>query len=361
MSSWIAIGIMSGTSVDGLDIVAVELVKLNETWSYKILKSKEVQYSLSLKNKLIQCIGFSGEQLIYLDLELGRFIGDEVNKFLNDTLIKPDIIASHGHTVFHQPGSGMTLQIGDGQTILNTTGIRTVNDFRKMDVLKGGQGAPLVPIGDALLFSEYPVCLNIGGFANISFDDFEGNRKAFDTGPANILLNYLTRKLQKDYDPNGELASSGKVIPNLYDKLNDFPYFKLPPPKSLGLEWVKNNIWSLLDNEKEPVPNLLCSCIEHIAFQIDQAISEVSDNNNWEEVNVLVTGGGAYNGFLMSRLKSLSKNIHYIIPETEIIDFKEALIFALLGVLRIHGKENILCSVTGAYSNTIGGTIHDNR
>lgn len=360
MSSWIAIGIMSGTSIDGLDIVAVEIKKEIEKWSYNILKSSEVQYPLSLKNKLIQCIEFSAEQLIYLDLELGKFIGDEVNKFLEDTVIKPDIIASHGHTVFHQPDSGMTFQIGDGQTILNKTGIKTVCDFRKMDVLKGGQGAPLVPIGDALLFSDYPVCLNIGGFANISFNNSEGYRKAFDTGPANIILNYLTRKINKEYDPNGDMASSGRIITYIYDKLNEFPYYSLPAPKSLGLEWVKENFWSLLNNDNETIPDLLCTCVEHIAFQIDKSISDECGINNRKEVKVLVTGGGVYNDFLMNRLKNLSKNMQYIIPEPQIIDFKEALIFALLGVLRILEKENILSSVTGAYSNSIGGTIHDN-
>jgi anhydro-N-acetylmuramic acid kinase len=300
--------------------------------------------------------------MVYLDLELGSFIAHRITEFLEDVTISIDLVASHGHTVFHQPEHGMTKQIGDGQTILQKTGILTINDFRTMDVLNGGQGAPLVPMGDQYLFPEYDICLNIGGFSNISFNDPQGNRIAFDTGPANLLLNFLSRKTGCEYDPNGEIARKGKLIEELYNDFNNLPYYNQKPPKSLGLEWVKDNIFKVLDNADNAIPDLLYTCARHIAYHINRAIQkEFQDTQNSIGVKkVMVTGGGAHNQFLMDCIKMEGKNINYILPSREIIDYKEALIFAFLGILRYLGKENILRSATGAKVDSIGGTVHNN-
>ena len=356
-----AIGIMSGTSVDGLDIIAAAFSK-TEKWTYNLVKTTSVDYPKDLRTKLLNCIHASAEELVYLDLELGQFIGKNIYQFLKGLDITIDLIASHGHTVFHQPARGMTKQIGNGQTILKQTGIVTINDFRTMDVLHGGQGAPLVPIGDQLLFGEYDVCLNIGGFANISYTDPKGNRLAFDTGPANLLLNHLSRKLGYRYDAMGENARSGRLLPELFDELNALPYFHENPPKSLGLEWVKQHIFPKLDNPEYKIPDLLHTCTVHIAHQINKAISEaeIKKRESQGKVNILATGGGAHNNFLTECLSQFSPDFEYHLPDKDIIDYKEALIFAFLGVLRYQGLVNVLKSATGATIDSIGGTIHNN-
>ena len=360
-NTWNAIGVMSGTSVDGLDIVAATFTS-KDNWQYKMLKTVSVDYPDDLRKRLLDCIYSSAQELVFLDLDLGAFIGNRISEFLKDLNIPIDLIASHGHTVFHQPDKGMTKQIGDGQTILNKTGIITINDFRIMDVINGGQGAPLVPIGDQHLFPEFDVCLNIGGFANISFSDHNGNRIAFDTGPANLLLNYLSRKIGHEFDPNGENARNGKLIDNLYQDFNTLPYYDSDPPKSLGLEWVNKNIINDLDNSDYQVIDLLHTCSQHISYHINKAIkTDFQDiNKPGEEIKVLVTGGGAHNQFLMDCLREKGININYNMPSREIIDYKEALIFAFLGILRYIRKENVLKSATGAKINSLGGTLHNN-
>ena len=231
-----------------------------------------------------------------------------------------------------------------------------------MDVINGGQGAPLVSIGDKFLFPDFKVCLNIGGFANISFDTQDGFRMAFDTGPANILLNHLARKMGFYYDSNGDIGRKGKLIKDLYNDLNALTYYKMPPPKSLGLEWVKENIISILDLPKYKIEDLMHTCVQHIAFQINQAIVKEAERfvNTSGKINILVTGGGAYNLFLIENLRKGHDQLDYVLPERETIDFKEAIIFAFLGILRMNKQANVLKSVTGAGKDSIGGTIHDN-
>jgi anhydro-N-acetylmuramic acid kinase len=333
-----------------------------EKWNYKLIKAISVDYPQDLRDRLIGCIQATGEELVSLDLELGAFIGKCISDFLPELNMNPDLIASHGHTVFHQPDKGMTKQIGDGQSILYKTGIPTICDFRTMDVIHGGQGAPLVPIGDQYLFSDYEVCLNIGGFANISYAGPEGQSLAFDTGPANILLNYLARKLGYPYDENGSIGRKGSVIPNLLDDLNNLPYYKASPPKSLGLEWVTEHIISRLNENKYELTDLMHTCVKHIAYHINQAIHKEASSHVQTSVkmNVLTTGGGAHNQFLLESLQEDQKDLKFVLPAREIIDYKEALIFAFLGILRFKKEINVFRSVTGARSDTIGGTIHDN-
>jgi anhydro-N-acetylmuramic acid kinase len=361
-NTWIAVGVMSGTSVDGLDIAAVQFHNEKQQWKFKLIKAVSVNYNSALRDRLINCIHASGEGLASLDIELGMYIGTCVSDFLNEHKIKPDLIASHGHTVYHQPEKGLTKQIGDGQAILYSTGIITVNDFRTMDVIKGGQGAPLVPVGDQHLFPGYDVCLNIGGFANISFSDRKGNRMAFDTGPANLLLNHLARKLGYPYDSNGNIARKGKLIPQLLYELNTLSYYELPPPKSLGLEWINENILAKIDNEEHEVKDVLHTCIKHIVFHINHAITSVVIRNLKKRnyINILTTGGGSHNQFLIKCLQNDRNELQYILPTKEIIDYKEAIIFAFLGILRLQRKINVLLSVTGSRFDSIGGTIHDN-
>ena len=359
MDNIIAIGVMSGTSVDGLDVVAAEFRQINDKWSYRIIRSRTVNYPGDLKKRLIECIGYSAEELIFLDHTFGEFIGRQVRHFLDEQDIHPDLIASHGHTVFHQPEKGITFQIGDGQTIHQVTGLPVINDFRKIDVLRGGQGAPLVPVGDKLLFGDYEFCLNIGGFSNISFDNTRNERIAYDIGPANIILNHVARMEGRDYDEGGNQARSGKLINDLFSQLNALPYYSMKSPKSLGLEWVQKNIHARINTTHFAQQDLMRTFAEHVAFQTDTAIKKEKNLNfSDKECRVLVTGGGVYNNFLMDRLAERAEGFTYVVPEKGIIDFKEALIFAFLGVLRYREQINIWKSVTGARQDSSGGTIH---
>ena len=341
------IGLMSGTSLDGIDLVYAKFDKSKYS-DFEILASETVSYSDNWKSKLQKAILFSDEKLKELDLDYGKLLGENINNFIKKFTINTiDFIASHGHTVLHQPNKGITLQVGNGQLIADVTKQKIVCDFRTQDVEFGGQGAPLVPIGDALLFSEYDYCLNLGGFSNVSFK-MEGKRIAFDICPVNIVLNYYANKLGLEYDESGEIASKGKLNQPLLAQLNALPFYSQNPPKSLGLEWVKENIFPLIDAVETDISTILRTFVEHVAVQISKIIKE---NNS-----VLVTGGGAFNSFLIKRIQQNS-NSKILLPKKELIDFKEALIFAFLGLLRFDNQVNCLGSVTGAKQDHSSGMI----
>tara|TARA_B100000809_G_C15077204_1_gene508287 strand:- start:512 stop:1582 length:1071 start_codon:yes stop_codon:yes gene_type:complete len=342
-----AVGLMSGTSLDGIDLVHVKFKK-EHYQDFEILHSETVSYSRKWKSTLQNAINFSSNALKLLNVEYAVFLGVVLNEFMTKNKIENiDFIASHGHTVLHQPKKGITLQIGDGQIIANSTNQKVICDFRTQDVKLGGQGAPLVPIGDELLFSKYAYCLNLGGFSNVSYKK-EGKRIAFDICPVNIVLNYYANKLGLEYDAFGEIASKGKLNQHLLDKLNKIDFYQQQPPKSLGLEWVKENIFPLIDALETDISSILRTFVEHVAIQISKIIKE---NNS-----ILITGGGAFNSFLIKRIEnSLDRTI--LLPSKELIDFKEALVFAFLGVLRSDNQINCLCSVTGANQNHSSGMI----
>ncbi len=349
MRSYNVIGIMSGTSLDGLDIVLCNFT-FHKKWNYKILKSETINYTDEWRNNLSNAYNLSGQELIFLHKCYGQYIGQSVLTFLKDTSEKIDFIASHGHTIFHQPERKLSLQIGDGFEIAATTNISTISDFRALDIALGGQGAPLVPIGDELLFSEYDYCINLGGFANISYKE-NNKRLAYDICPANIILNFLANKLGQTFDKNGALGFLGKSNSELLQKLNSIDYYSKKHPKSLGKEWLDTTLMPILEKSEIPLHDKLRTVYEHIAIQISNSI----ENSN--KTKTLITGGGAYNKLLINLIKQKSK-IEIIIPDNNIVEFKEALIFAFLGVLRFNNEINCLSSVTGAKKDSSGGIIH---
>ncbi|MBR4157111.1 MAG: anhydro-N-acetylmuramic acid kinase [Bacteroidales bacterium] len=349
MRDFKVIGLMSGSSLDGVDIAYVNFSHDNKKWFFQIVEAGNVPYSEYWKEQLISAFNKDKEELKELDKEYGKYLGTITKKFIMKYDMEPKLIASHGHTIFHRPEEGFTLQIGDGQEIANATGIMTINDFRTEDVEKGGQGAPLVPIGDRHLFAEYPICLNIGGIANVSYEA-DNQRIAYDICIANQLLNYLAGKLGYDYDNNGNFAKQGKINQELLNILNENPYYNQEAPKSLGREFFENVQHKIIDNSILSVNDLLATATEHIVFQI------VNATNNLEATKMLITGGGAKNQYLIERIRDLSKH-EIIIPETMIIDYKEALIFAFLAALKLEGKINVLSSVTGASSDSSSGKI----
>jgi anhydro-N-acetylmuramic acid kinase len=355
MKIYEVVGLMSGTSLDGLDIACVRF-SYDSCWQHEVMCCESIDYDEQWKDQLKKAMQLSGLELKKLDLAYGDWLGSAVNSFIEKYKISPELIVSHGHTIFHQPAIGLTMQIGDGYRIFKRTGIKTVFDLRSLDVALGGQGAPLVPIGDKLLFSQYDYCLNLGGFSNISFE-YDGQRIAFDVGPVNTVLNHLASRLGFEYDKNGALAKAGKMLPELLERLNELPYYQSPPPKSLGIEWVKEQILPMLGSEKET--DLLHTFCHHIADQIILAVNLNSSKNKRPEI--LITGGGAKNAFLIELLQQKAgSNYHIILPDVQLIDFKEAIIFGFLGLLKVLGQHNCLASVTGASTNSTGGIVIEN-
>lgn len=338
---------MSGTSLDGIDLAYVTFENDNYQ-NFQIVCAETIPYSIYWKDLLGSAIHFSDGKLEQLSTEYGNFLGEEINNFLKKYNIKNiDFIASHGHTILHQPEKGITLQIGDGQIMANKTHQKVVCDFRTQDVALGGQGAPLVPIGDELLFSEYDYCMNLGGFANISSNE-KGKRIAFDICPVNVVLNFYANKLGFDYDANGDIATSGNFNESLFHQLNSLEFYGKNPPKSLGMEWVQKIIFPILEKSKVTPETILRTFSDHIAWQISKTISEGK--------KVLCTGGGTYNQYIIQKILSFKK-CELIIPDKNLIEFKEALIFAFLGLLRVDNQINCLSSVTGAQKNHSSGVI----
>lgn len=343
------LGIMSGTSLDGVDLAMCHFDYSDKGWQYRIERAHTVHYSEEWRKRLKHAMQLNGLELTLLDYELGQYFGQLAKEFIRDCGIRPDFISSHGHTIFHRPSQGYTLQIGKGSAIAALTKQPVVCDFRSLDVQLGGQGAPLVPIGDALLFSDYDFCLNLGGISNISFD-MMGERQAFDICPANMPLNELASQLHLPYDADGAMARKGKVHSSLLHTLNDLSFYKHEPPKSLGKEWYDHEFYPLLKASGHSPEDLLATTVEHIAIQIGQVLQ------GWRG-KMLITGGGAWNSYLIERLQDHTE-VECVVPDAHTVNFKEALIFAFLGLLRWHVQTNTLSSVTGANTDSIGGAIY---
>ena len=342
---------MSGTSLDGIDLIEVTFHCTNAgAWSFVLGDYTTIGYSASWKRRLQDGIDLSEDQLKTLNEEYTRLLAKVISKFIRKNDIENlDAVCSHGHTILHQPEMGRTLQIGNLQEIADFIGQRVVCDFRVQDVALNGQGAPLVPIGDKLLFGDYDYCLNLGGFANVSMQR-DDHRIAYDICPVNIVLNKYASLMGLDYDDSGNMARAGRFSARLGAALDAIPYYDSIPPKSLGLEWVQKYIFPLLDAANIDHKNVLRTFTDHAGLQIARQFQKGA--------KVLVTGGGAYNDFLMERIRH-HKDVELIIPSKELIEFKEAIIFGLLGVLRLRGEINCLSSVTGAACDHSSGTIYE--
>lgn len=352
------IGIMSGSSMDGLDIAFTEFTETGGKWSFEIIAADCIGYNHEWKNKLQAAPNLSALDYQLLHTEFGRFIGQQINSFINKYQLhhKVHLIASHGHTVFHFPSQKITAQIGDGASIAAETKLAVVSDLRAMDLAFGGQGAPIVPIGEKLLFRNVDYFLNIGGIANISINNAK-QFVAFDVCPANRILNMLAQETGKDFDEGGKSAATGLVNEPLLNQLNALEYYQQPFPKSLGNQFGNDIIFPLIKKAQLPIKDALRTYVEHISLQISAATTNQIQWDNPQQL--MITGGGALNTFLIDRLTNLlaSKNIQVMISEEKIIHFKEAMIMGLLGILRWREEATIIPTVTGAAKASIGGAL----
>lgn len=350
MQTYKVIGTMSGTSLDGLDIAFCTFKLSDSQWEYSIEGGTTIGYTPDLTERLANAESGTALELAQLNIDFGHLIGQEVHNFAQMEGFEADFIASHGHTIFHQTEKKLTLQIGSGAAIAAETQLPVVCDFRTVDVALGGQGAPLVPIGDRLLFGNYDYCLNLGGIANISFEAF-GERIAFDICPINMALNPIARQLGHVYDPNGSIARSGSLNNALLAELNSLAFYGEAGPKSLGKEWYLEVFLPVVESYNIPPADKLRTICEHAAQQI------VTISGSTRGKRALVTGGGANNTFFIECLNRLAPS-QFEIGTPGLIDFKEALIFAFLGVLRMRNEANCLSTVTGASHDNIGGAIY---
>lgn len=355
-----AIGVMSGSSLDGMDIAYVEFQEQGGKWTYEVIEADCYPYTPKWTEKLKNAINLHAREYQLLHTDYGHYIGQEINRFIDTHQLhyKVAVIASHGHTTFHIPARQMTAQLGDGAAIAAETQLPVVSDLRALDVAFGGQGAPIVPIGEKMLMNDYTFFLNIGGIANISLN--AEKYVAFDVCPANRVLNMLANEGGKAFDENGEMAASGMIDEGLLAKLDSLEYYRLPYPKSLANDFGTDVVYPLIKSAVLSIPDALRTLSEHIALQICNALSFLNNQQPIPGIKkLLVTGGGAHNKFLINRLVALLKaaNVEVVVPDSKLVNYKEALIMAFIGVLRWRQEYNVLSSVTGASRNSIGGAL----
>lgn len=354
-----ALGIMSGSSLDGLDLVFAHFHEQGGKWSFEIEAAACYPYKSDWENRLRLASQVDARTYCQLHIDYGHYLGKEVNRFIEEHQLhyKVGLIGSHGHTVFHSPETGLTTQIGEGAALAAATGLPVVTDLRTMDVAWGGQGAPLVPIGEQHLFSGYSLFLNLGGIANIT--RATDPTIAFDCCPANRVLNLLATQVGKPYDPEGSLAASGKINSALLEKLNSHPYYQKPFPKSLANEVGTDQHFPLLLESGSSIPDLLATYTQHIVDQVSQSAQALVSHAMGDEKKCLVTGGGAFNTHLIKCLDA-SFRTHGItleVPAADLVNYKEALIMAFLAVLRWRQENTVIPSVTGARQASIGGAL----
>lgn len=352
------LGIMSGSSMDGVDLALCEIGHDGDRYVYKLLATETYAYDEKWRLRLSKLRTQNAMAYAKTDVFYAHHLANLVNQFKQNNDFSIDLIASHGHTIYHNPEQMLTAQVGDGATLAALTEIPTVSDFRRGDVALGGQGAPLVGIGDEYLFREFDFCLNLGGFANIS-NQYNGERVAFDIAACNILTNRLARDRELSYDKNGEIAASGNINYDMLEDLNNVDFYQEQGPKSLNRDWISKALWPVVKEYRElPLEDRMKTLVDHIAFQIGKSVEHLSDGNS-DGKRLYVTGGGAFNHTLIDHIKSHTE-AEVVIPNEDVVNYKEALIFAFLGYLRVNNKENTMASSTGAKKNVVSGALNGN-
>jgi anhydro-N-acetylmuramic acid kinase len=350
------IGLMSGSSLDGLDIAYVHLQVNAGKWEFSLVATTTYPYTDEWRKKLAEAPRLSAMEYQLLHTDYGHYLGEQVNRFIEEHRLhyQVQLIASHGHTSFHLPARKMTAQLGDGAALAAETSINVVSDLRAMDLALGGQGAPIVPIGEKLLLPGYGFFLNLGGIANLS-SHVAGTFVAFDVCPSGRVLDSLAGLAGKKYDEGGTLTSSGKTDEGLLQRLNALAYYGMPYPKSLANDFGTDIVYPMILEAGLSPADALRTYTEHICVQIRNSIEGFGSGGG----RLLATGGGAHNRYLIARLQELLEpmQIEVVVPDKELVDNKEALVMALIGVLRWREERNVLASVTGASRDSIGGAV----
>lgn len=351
---------MSGSSLDGLDIAYCQFY-FTDKWTYTLLKSKTATLG-NWESQLKNATQLNEQELEQLSIDFAKYLAKEVQIFIQENQISEiDAVVSHGHTIYHYPEKGVTCQIGDGQTLANLLELKVINNLRQKDMDASGQGAPIVPIGDLHLFANYPICLNIGGIANLSIK-LQNKMIAFDVCIANQVLNHYANKLGLDYDDKGDIARKGKINQTVLEKLNQLDFYKKAYPKSLDNSF-KNELIFLINSMEINTENALATYVEHIGIQLYLSIIEIAKQYMIplsENTKMLITGGGAFNQFLVERIQEHLK-VPIVIPDETIVNYKEAIVMAFIGVLKLRNEVNVLASVTGAQEDTVCGDVFLNN
>jgi len=354
MGKYRGLGLMSGTSLDGLDVVCCDFEEIDDSYKFEVVAEACYPFDERWKSRLTHLMTQSAEVYAKTHVYFGHWLGKHIQSFINDKDLKPDFVSLHGHTIFHQPDKTFTAQIGDGETVAAYVNCPVVTNFRNKDVAMGGEGAPLVPMGEQYLFPDYPLFLNLGGFCNLSLGGM-----AYDIAPCNGVLNLLAKTYDPtwEYDEGGKMARSGTLDSQLLDQFNALSYYQKEPPKSLGWEWVNQHILPILRSSEATLPDMAHTFTIHVAQQVRQAIARQQISG----LKMMITGGGRHNLFLMEHLQSTLNDFQIDVDQTvsrSWIDFKEAIVFAFLGLRVLTGKTTTLAKVTGASSDLLTGSIH---
>ncbi|WNJ21424.1 anhydro-N-acetylmuramic acid kinase [Pontibacter sp. G13] len=356
MKRYTGIGTMSGTSMDGLDLVACTFEIDGDQYSFSVDHAQTVPFDEKWHARLYHLRDQSAEVYAKTNVYFGHWLGETIQSFIREFDISPDFAAIHGQTIFHQPNLNFTSQIGDGETVASYLPCPLVSNFRNKDIALGGQGAPLISLGEKYLFPDYPLFLNLGGFSNVTFGSI-----AFDLTPVNIVLNYLWSQREQvtevQFDEDGDFARKGSFIEPLFDALNELPYYHQAPPKSLGWEWVQEEVLPLLNHYPANLEDRMHTFTHHVVFQIARGLEQIQAEGH----SMLVTGGGGHNGFLMELLQNSLQPLQITISQDapkQWVDFKEAIVFAFLGLRTLEGKTTTIQGVTGASQASVTGSIH---
>lgn len=364
MATYQVIGLMSGSSLDGIDLAWCSFTfsptAPEQLLRWELHQGATVAYSADWQEQLRRAPQLSGRELWRLHTNLGLLYGREIAAFMEQNDVQANFVASHGHTVFHFPEQQTTTQIGDGAAMAGILKLPVIDQFRTQDMALGGQGAPLAPLADKYLFSDYFACLNLGGIANISVQSPRGYI-AFDITGANQVLDALVQEVGLTYDDEGRLARSGRIIPELLDQANNLSFLQQQPPKSLGNDWVQERLLPLFQNQNQPLADRLCTLVTHVAKQIAKSLQEVADAEGLHlsaQQQLMVAGGGGFNHFLCEQIAEAISPLQLAIAGPDIIAYKEAVLMALAGALRWQQQPNVLPSVTGASRAVSGGAVH---
>lgn len=351
------IGLTSGTSLAGLDIVFVALTEVRGKWTYELKAAERLAYTSEWEEKLGGAAALPARDYFLLHSEYGHFIGHAVNQFIAQHQLdhKVHFITSHGHTVFHVPAQKMTAQLGDGAAIAAVTGISVISDLRSVDVALGGKGAPVLPVAEQLLFPDYHYRVNLAENATIAAQP-DGQLIAFDVCPCNYVLDTLAGLLGRPFDEEGKLAAGGVTDQGLLDALNGLAFYNEQYPRTLTSKFGTGTILPMIQQQQLSTQGKLNTYIHHIAAQVAAAVQQLTPSEEGAAYNLLLTGGGARNTYLVETIRTILQPLNVTVTVQE-EPFRNALMIALLGALRWRQEPNALSAVTGAEKDSVGGAL----